>query len=412
MTEVSPLPTPQPAPLFTLNLEGNGGVFAPTSPQQANAWLQREQDLWSWLNSRDHGAHEQGLRQALSQLNQALSHTQQAPQYKDSNPQQYQQLISEIENLARNVFTHRRLPHSSAPLAKRIETYRTDAGDRAASFFASVFVVPQQGTHFQPQDLLGWRGLTEGLIERFNLVHAPQKSRKQAAEQSFEQLRGRAEELVGEKTEAYEALHRDYILLAEKIRSVADEHAAEFAAMQTKRDSEFENQAAEHKREMENLRKTFREEIALRAPADYWEKKRLGHMRASGITGGLSFGSIIIAAVLLGWLSHDLLRTTATATPPEAWRVAVLLLIGVFAVWAVRLVVRMFLSHLHLSTDAAERVVMIRTYLSLLEGDRLASKEDRQLILQALFRPASDGIVKDEGIPLSLAELLTRTGKG
>ena len=54
---------------------------------------------------------------------------------------------------------------------------------------------------------------------------------------------------------------------------------------------------------------------------------------------------------------------------------------------------------------------MARTYLSLLEGDRLASKEDRQLILQALFRPASDGIVKDEGVPFSLAEVLTRTGK-
>lgn len=50
-------------------------------------------------------------------------------------------------------------------------------------------------------------------------------------------------------------------------------------------------------------------------------------------------------------------------------------------------------------------------YLSLMEGDQLSGKEDRQLILQALFRPASDGIVKDEGVPFSLAEVLTRTGK-
>jgi hypothetical protein len=55
---------------------------------------------------------------------------------------------------------------------------------------------------------------------------------------------------------------------------------------------------------------------------------------------------------------------------------------------------------------------MARTYLSLLEGDRLASKEDRQLILQALFRPTSDGIVKDEGIPPSALEFLTRQSKG
>ena len=137
----------------------------------------------------------------------------------------------------------------------------------------------------------------------------------------------------------------------------------------------------------------------------------MGHVRMSWITGLMSFGGIASAAVLLGWLIRDLLRTTTMNTAPETWRVAVLFLIGVFAVWGVRLFVRMFLSHLHLSTDAAERVVMVRTYLSLLEGDRLTSKEDRQLILQALFRPASDGIVKDEGLPLSMAEFVTRQGK-
>jgi hypothetical protein len=114
----------------------------------------------------------------------------------------------------------------------------------------------------------------------------------------------------------------------------------------------------------------------------------------------------------LGWLIHDLLKSATPGTAPDAWRVAMLVLIGLFAVWGVRLVVRMFLSHLHLATDAGERVVMARTYLSLLEGDRLASKEDRQLILQALFRPASDGIVKDEGIPPSALEFLTRQSKG
>ncbi len=88
-----------------------------------------------------------------------------------------------------------------------------------------------------------------------------------------------------------------------------------------------------------------------------------------------------------------------------------LVLIGLFTIWGVRLVVRMFLSHIHLATDAAERVVMVKTYLSLIEGDRVKSVEDRQLILQALFRPASDGIVKDEGIPPSFLELLTRSPK-
>jgi hypothetical protein len=51
---------------------------------------------------------------------------------------------------------------------------------------------------------------------------------------------------------------------------------------------------------------------------------------------------------------------------------------------------------------------MVQTYLALIEGGKLTNGEDRQLILQALFRPASDGIVKDEGIPASFFEVLTR----
>ncbi|KAF0162605.1 MAG: hypothetical protein FD157_3836 [Rhodocyclaceae bacterium] len=407
MTENTAPPVPAPEPLFILDLGENGGSFAPTSLDQINAWVQTEQAFWSWMN-RSYGNHDQGIKQALNQLPNALKQVSQALQHKESNPQHYQQQIAAIQDTLRDVFVQRKFPHSSAPLAKRIEAYRKDTGDAAASFFASVFVPPQTGQHFLPQDLIAWRGLVEGLIERFSLASAPQKGRKQAAEQSFEQLRVKAEQLVGEKTSTYEALHRDYGSLAEEIRTAAGNQTAQFDTAQTQRDGDFEKLVTGHKLEMENLRKTFREEIALRAPAEYWETKRAGHVRMARLTGGLSFAGIVGAAALLSWFVHDLLLNTTPNTAPETWRIAVLVLIGLFTVWGVRLLVRMFLSHLHLTTDAAERVVMVRTYLSLLEGDRLASKEDRQLILQALFRPASDGIVKDEGLPPSMFEFFTR----
>ena len=406
-------PEPRPEPLFSLDLTDNGGLFAPTSLDEMNTWIQHEVSFWSWLNnSRAGGNHDQGLKQALNQLNQAQNTANQAPQYKDSNPQHYQSQLSGVRSQVEEVFLRQRLPHSSTPLAKRIEGYRKEAGDHATSYFASVFVPPQQGHHFQPQELVGWRGLTEGLIERFSLASAPQKGRKQAAEQSFEQLRTKAESLFGDKTTAYDALHRDYSELAASIKTAADEQKTQFGGAQTAREGDFEKLVADHRQEMENLRKTFREEIALRAPASYWEEKRKEHERMSKVTGAVSFGGIAAAAGALGWLIHDLLRTATPNAAPEAWRVAMIVLIGLFAVWGVRLVVRMFLSHLHLATDAAERVVMTRTYLSLLEGDRLSSKDDRQLILQALFRPSSDGLVKDEGIPPSMLEFLTRQGKG
>lgn len=412
MTETAAAPQPRPEPLFTLDLKDNGGLFAPINLAEITSWIQKEQAFWDWVHRRNGGGnHDQGLRQALSQLGQASNTANQAPQYKDSNPQHYKNQIRAIESQLREAYSRQGLPHSSTPLAARIKAYKEATGDHAASFFASVFVPPQQGHHFQPNELATWRGLVEGLIEKHGLATLSQKSRKQGAEQSFEQLRVKAEGLVGEKSTAYDALHRDYSSLAESVRTTASEQKTKFDEAQHQRDSSFVELVAKHQDEMEALRKTFREEIALRAPATYWETKRQTHERMTKITGGLSFGGIAVAAIVMGWLIHDLLRSVAPNTPPEAWRVAMLVLVGIFTVWGLRLVVRMFLSHLHLATDAAERVVMTHTYLSLMEGDQLTSKEDRQLILQALFRPASDGIVKDEGVPFSLAEVLTRTGK-
>lgn len=409
MNEPEVPPTPKPAPLFTLNLSENGGTFQPVSINEAISWIQHEQTFWVWLSRHFNQSYGQGLRQGIEQLNEALNHGQRANQYKDSNPQQHTSEIEQMRSRLEEIYSQGKFPHSSTSLAKRIEAYRQVAGDQAAGYFTAVFVPPAHGHHFQPQDLSAWRGLVEGLIDRYNLYAAVGKGRKQAAEQSFEQLRAKAEQLVSETTEISEALHRDYSTSAEVIRTAAVEQAAQFNEAQGVRQEEFANLKEKLTQDMEALRKTFREEIALRAPAEYWEKKRVGHRNLAWVTGILSFAGIGIAARVLGLQIHDLLKGTPPNTAPDSWRVAVLVLIGIFLVWGVRLVVRMFLSHLHLLTDASERVVMVQTYLSLLEGDRLASKEDRQLILQALFRPASDGIVKDEGLPISLAEVLTRT---
>lgn len=413
MSEIVTPPPAKAAPLLTLDLGDNGGRLAPTDHAELIRWIQSEQNFWIWIQQRSYGNHDNFQREALSQINEALNSAQQSQQHIQSNPQHSQQQLDVSRDRVQQAFQQRKLPHSSTPLAKRVEAYRKEAGDQSASYFLAVSMNPANGQpQFQATDLAAWRGLFEGLLERFQMPVASAKGKKAAAEQSFDQLRTKAEQLLGDKTEAYDALHRQYQSLAESIRAAADTQAAGFESAQGERQTAFDQLKTAHETAMETLRKTFREELALRAPAEYWEEKRKEHERMSKVTGAVSFGGIAAAAGALGWLIHDLLRTATPNAAPEAWRVAMIVLIGLFAVWGVRLVVRMFLSHLHLATDAAERVVMTRTYLSLLEGDRLSSKDDRQLILQALFRPSSDGLVKDEGIPPSMLEFLTRQGKG
>lgn len=415
MSENTTSPPPAKAPpLFILDLGDNGGYLAPTSYEELTRWIQAEQNFWSWVQQSHYGGHEYAQREGLSRLAEALSAAQQAQQHVQSNPHHAQNQLEYSRDQLLQAFLNLKLPHSSTPLAKRIEAYRKETSDRAASYFLSVHMVAsngQQQHQFQAQDFAAWCGMFDALMERFQLTQSAAKGRKVAAEQSLDQLRAKAETLLGEKTTAFDELHREYQQLAEGIRTRAEEQKDAFQTSQGARSTEFESLSQSHQQAMEGLRKTFREELALRAPAEYWNKKRTGHFTWAWVTGVASFVGIGSAAFGLGWQIHALLNKTPVNTVPETWRLAVLALVGVFTVWALRLVVRMFLSHLHLLTDAGERVVMVQTYLSLLEGDHLTSKEDRQLVLQALFRPASDGIVKDEGVPFSLAEALTRSGK-
>lgn len=114
----------------------------------------------------------------------------------------------------------------------------------------------------------------------------------------------------------------------------------------------------------------------------------------------------------MSWWAAEIFGRVPNGEMPAPWRVASLVVTAVFLTWAIRLVIRLFLSHSHLRTDAAERVVMMQTYLALLEDYKLKEDRDRSLILTALFRPASDGMVKDENIPHPMLDAITRlTGK-
>lgn len=68
-------------------------------------------------------------------------------------------------------------------------------------------------------------------------------------------------------------------------------------------------------------------------------------------------------------------------------------------VWGLRVLIRSMISEDHLSTDASARSALAHTYLSLTK-EKAATPEDRAIILASLFAPVSDGLVKDDGMPV------------
>ena len=54
---------------------------------------------------------------------------------------------------------------------------------------------------------------------------------------------------------------------------------------------------------------------------------------------------------------------------------------------------------MHLAADAAERVVIINTYLALMEGEQPLSEKERAIVLNQVFRHATTGLFKDDAAP-------------
>jgi hypothetical protein len=205
-----------------------------------------------------------------------------------------------------------------------------------------------------------------------------------------------------------------------------DQLRDEWTADQGKRIEEFDAWFNRTKEEAAELKRRFEQIEALRKPAEYWASKRKQHLGGAwalvaiimgvAIGGGLPLISFIekSRAEMLDSLSGKLAGAAqgvqALFMIPHALTMALAI---IALLWALRLLVRMFLVQVHLHADAAERVVMVKTYLSLLvgkgelEGKAAVSDENLTIILSQLFRHESTGVFPDDSAPsLPMAEAI------
>lgn len=399
---------PVPA-IFELDLGANGGIFAPKTAQEMQDWLEGQLTFWRWAQNVPSTSHKNTFDNALRPLQAALVQAKEAVQYQaQGNEATFRARATQVRAHVEDALLNRKLPHSAAPLGKRIADLKEDPRAAMAYLFPFLQEIPGHEYQFDVRDLSSWRGFVMGLMERFNMV-TEVEPRIQAERTALEDLHARAEQLFGEKQAAVDQLHRDFASTTEAIGEAKTAHQADVDELIFTSNAAHEAALEKHSAEMENLRKTFRESMTLRGPVEYWAAKAVRHEQKASSLMKWVFGLMAGLGAILGGVSIWVFWTL-TDGKPDSWKVAVLVLVGVLGVWAIRLVVRMFLSHTHLAADAEERVTMVKTYLALLEGEKMPADEDRKLVLAPLFRPASDGMVKDEGLPHPMLELFTRAG--
>lgn len=172
--------------------------------------------------------------------------------------------------------------------------------------------------------------------------------------------------------------------------------------------SQAKEQVAETLAEFEQAQNELREkldiQLTLRAPVEYWGAKSERHRDQarsyrSWFTGIAGVGLVLVGIVATEWLLPLMESEDGSWWP-------LVLYSGLLALWAwpLRLTSKLYLAHTHLAEDSAEREVVTKTFLALSEVVQLTA-EDRQLLLSALFRQSTAGLVRDEGA-LNLTDLL------
>ena len=167
--------------------------------------------------------------------------------------------------------------------------------------------------------------------------------------------------------------------------------------------------------------KTYNEKVALNESVGYWGAKETLHsdeMRNWGISLIASMILTLILPLFVSVTIHDYTKADVAdklffgvVNPLSATGLLITLSL---CTYAIRFCSRQFSSAKHLKLEATERKTMIRTYLALMNEDKLKEAEDRKVALDTMFRPSQTGIVADNQSVMptdSVIKVLTRQQK-
>lgn len=185
--------------------------------------------------------------------------------------------------------------------------------------------------------------------------------------------------------------------------------------------SDIEGDRGRWQEEWETQRALYIEQLKLKAAVSEWADRATSHERSFRKQRGwiIAIGLLgVMVAILWSWgalsLAHWLFADAlvqgnaapASGTLRPTWihelifaASASLLYLTMF-LWTMRVLVRMMMSEHHLGVDARSRASMAHTYLALLEDKGANEDADRAIVLAALFRPVTDGLIKDDAMPL------------
>jgi hypothetical protein len=377
-------------PLFTIELGPEVGTFAPRSVEELEAWLATEADYWGWLNAlvaKDAAAGPPQSRQFSNagEIEQALR------SYK-SKPSQ--ELMAQISQFLQRRYGKNRALHSTSPRAKYVKKI---AAKEPLVGVATLWAFMGQNPPGTERNgvmgaALAAAYLQDSLltVESFNEAWADVRKKIAEEHEALRFAAGAAGDEWRRQQDAMTALH--------------ETQAADFAEKQASREAEFQAMKAEHAKQVQQIRDTLKNDMALKGSVTYFREKAKGHSIRAGV---FAVAALAVAGIVI-WITYWLSVSVFTdpLKPPTTPQIGVTLIVGFLVLWLLRILVRILLGNLHLATDMRNRSTLVQTYLALISDGGGIDKEDRAKIVSLVFRPATDGLVRDDGAPPTPGSLL------
>lgn len=417
-------------PYLLVNFGDEGGNISWNSLEEVRAWINEQRTDWQWLSQQNTNPTNnawgvivnalEGCRNNLQSAEQHAGNEQHVTHMKREAGQQLERLLSKSPWL---------LPNSS--YRKYIFEVRETGRPIEAGLIAA---------HLLGQDMNGapLSRVISALVE-FELFSRGIKDRVRTESAALKRLVGDMTTLLDEHKQLKINQAAEFATLSANVIEQTTKHETSFDEAQVERDEAWKKKLEETAEELKQLNETYDTHMALAAPVSYWEGKRDKHSKwAKWSFVALTVCMLIFGVVLFCELqgvakmiedtrlaavassaANAKLGSAAPTTPAAStlsplldilatWKIGAYILLVTLAFWFIRLLVRIFLSNIHLENDASERVTMAKTYLALIRDGSFEGKEHIGTILAALFRPTGDGIVKDEGLPPTAMEWLTK----
>lgn len=398
--------------MLEIDLGDRGGVIRFRSYEKIRDWITRERARWVWAETPglpDPGGMAGYIPDRYNWLTNVVNQS-------DS--------LSEPITACERYFTELYLQptsilHSQGDLGRRVLDIQKAAGNTAAMMAYAFATTRANVVNVESPEMM--RGLL--MVSAPSMI-APEvlaaeltrerRNLRQRAETLLESLEAAETERKATFDEALRSGHRfARRRLLRWVRQWNDQFTTSVEAG-NRAQVDYEDLNRKTRDEFDQTRATYKEAMRLQAPVEYWNGKADAHETAEDTARVRLYWYFPLALLLLvlsfGGTAYYLLNHPVK-DPPAALFLIIsggLASLAALLFWVGRLLTRLYLSEHHLRHDAEERAVMTTTYLALTH-EKAAEEADRQIILSALFRPTTDGIVKDDGPgDYTLSALLAR----